>query len=134
MSRPVLLVVDGDREARDLVEQELRDRYGRHYRIESLGSGREARQLLEQLAADGDDVAMVLAGQQLEGSTSGELLEAARRLHPHARRAMLFSWGEQGDAAVGDPIFEAIASGEIDHYARRPSPPPDEFFHNEISG
>ncbi|HEY2332162.1 MAG TPA: FAD-dependent oxidoreductase [Acidimicrobiales bacterium] len=134
MPGPVLLVVDADSEARELVEQELRDRYGRHYRIESLGSGHEARRLLEQLAADGDDVAMVLAGQQVEGSTSRELLETARRLHPHARRALLFSWGEQGDAAVGEAIFEAIASGEIDHYVRRPSPPPDEFFHNEISG
>ncbi len=35
---------------------------------------------------------------------------------------------------VGDAIFEAIANGEIDHYVRRPSPPPDEFFHNEITG
>ncbi|MGE3835999.1 MAG: FAD-dependent oxidoreductase [Acidimicrobiia bacterium] len=134
MSEPVLVVVDADPELREMVERELRDRYGRHYGVESFGSGPEALALLERLADAGRDVALVLAGQQGDGSTSHELLEAARRLHPHARRAALFAWGEQGDPAAGDAIFEAIARGEIDHYVRRPSPPPDEFFHHEISG
>ena len=134
MSDPVLLVVDEDSAARHAVELELRDRYGRHYRIESLGSANEARALLEGLAVAGDDVALVLARQPFDGATGSALLDDARRLHPHARRALLIAWGEQGDPATGDAIFDAIASGRIDHYVLRPAAPPDEFFHREISG
>jgi thioredoxin reductase (NADPH) len=134
MSDPVLLVVDEDPDALRGVDRELRDRYGRHYRVECLGSAEEARTLLEDLAVGGQDVALVLAGQCFHGMTGGELLDEARRLHPHARRSLLIAWGEQGDPARGDAIFDAIARGRIDHYVLRPSPPPDEFFHHEISG
>lgn len=134
MSDPVLLVVDEDEAALCDVESALRDRYERHYQIECLTSAHEARELLQALAIADNDVALVLSGQRLHGVTGTELLDDARRLHPHARRALLIAWGEQGNATVGDAIFDAIASGRIDHYLLRPSPPPDEFFHHEISG
>src|SRR5687768_5873417 len=92
MSDPVLLVVDEDPDAQRAVERELRDRYGRHYRIECLGAADEARQLLEDLAVAEEDVALVLAGQRLHVVLGSELLDDARRLHPHARRALLVAW------------------------------------------
>jgi thioredoxin reductase (NADPH) len=134
MSDPVLLVVDEDSDALRGVERELRDRYRRHYRIECLGSVDEARKLLEDLAVGGEDVALVLAGQLLHGVTGSELFDDVRRLHPYARRALLIAWGEQGDPATGDAIFDGIARGRIDCYVLRPSSPPDEFFHHQISG
>src|SRR5688572_6042705 len=110
MPDPVLLVVDEDEGALSDVESALRDRYERHYRIECLTSADEARTLLQTLATADDDVALVLAGQRLHGATGTELLDDARRLHPHARRALLIAWGEQGDPSVGDALFDAIAS------------------------
>ena len=112
----------------------MRDRYGRHYRVECTRSPLEARAILEQLAAADDDVALVLAGQWLDGMTGSELLGEARRLHPHAKRALLIAWGEWGIPATGAAIFDAIAQGRIDHYVIRPSSPADELFHNAISG
>ncbi len=76
----------------------------------------------------------VLAGETLDGMSGSELLESARRLHPHAKRGLLISWGEWGVPATGQAIYESIASGRIDHYVLRPSPPPDELFHHTISG
>lgn len=134
MRGPVILAVDSDREALGEVERELHDRYGRHYRIECVVASNDARALLEDLAAAGEDVALILASHQLDGVTGSDLLEDARRLHPHALRALLIGWGAQGDVAIGDAIFDAIARGRIDHYVLRPSTPPDEFFHREISG
>ena len=131
---PVVLAVEGDPGALGEIERELHDRYGRHYRIECVGAASDARALLEDLAAAGEEVALILAGQQLEGVAGSDLLEDARRLHPHALRAVLIAWGEQGDPTIGDAIFDAIARGRIDHYLIRPSSPPDEFFHREISG
>ena len=79
------------------VERELRDRYARHYRVMCMRSPHEARARLEELAAAGEEVALVLAGQWLSGMTGSELLDEARRLHPHARRGLLIAWGDWGD-------------------------------------
>jgi thioredoxin reductase (NADPH) len=134
VSDPVLIAVDDDEGALRDIEGELRDRYGRHYRVECIRSPLEARALLEDLAAADEDVALVLAAQWLTGMTGSDLLDEARRLHPHAKRGLLIAWGDWGDRAMGDVIFDSIAHGRIDHYVLRPSTPPDELFHHAISG
>jgi thioredoxin reductase (NADPH) len=134
MPGPVLLAVDEDPTALRDVERELRDRYSRHYRVICTRSPQEARARLEDLAAAGDDVALVLAGQWLSGMTGSELLDEARHLHPHAKRGLLIAWGGWGDQATGEAIFDSIAHGRIDHYLLRPSDSPDELFHQAISG
>jgi thioredoxin reductase (NADPH) len=133
MSGPVLLAVDEDVGALGDVERELRDRYARHYRVMCMRSPHEARGCLEDLAAAGEDVALVLAGQWLSGMTGSELLEEARHLHPHAKRGLLIAWGGWGNRETGEAIFESIAHGRIDHYLLRPSGSPDELFHQAIS-
>ena len=75
MSGPVLLAVDEDASALRDVERELRDRYARHYRVIGMRSSHEARACLEDLAAAGEEVAVVLAGQWLSGMTGSELFE-----------------------------------------------------------
>ena len=134
MTGPVLLAVEEDAEALRDVEQELGDRYARHYRVRCMRSALEARTWLQDLAADGDEVALILAGQWLSGMTGSELLDEARHLHPQAKRALLIDWGGFGDRATGEAIFDSIAHGRIDHYVLRPSAPPDELFHSAISG
>jgi thioredoxin reductase (NADPH) len=133
MSRPVLVAVDEDAGALGDVERELRDRYTRHYRVMCMRSPHEARACLEDLAAGGEEVALVLAGQWLSGMTGTELLDEARHLHPHAKRGLLIPWGGWGDRATGEAIFDSIAHGRIDHYMLRPSGSPDELFHQAIS-
>jgi len=134
MPAPMLVAVDEDAGGLGDVERELRDRYERHYRIVCTRSSHDARARLEQLAAEGEEVALVLAGPQLDGRSGSELLDEVRHLHPHARRALLIAWGDWGDRATGEAIFDAIAHGRIDHYVIRPSAAPDEVFHQTISG
>jgi thioredoxin reductase (NADPH) len=133
MSSPVLLAVEEDAGALREVERELRDRYARHYRVVCLRSSDAALARLEQLAAAGEHVALVLAGQRLSGMTGSDLLDEARHLHPHAKRVLLIAWGEWGDPAAGEVIFDSIAHGRIDQYVLRPSGSPDELFHQAIS-
>jgi thioredoxin reductase (NADPH) len=134
MSAPVIVAIESDTEALRDVDDALRDRYGRDYRIDCTGSPDAARALLERLAEERADVALVLAAQWLDGTTGSELLDDARRLHPHAKRGLLIGWGDWGVPATGDAIYEAIAHGRIDHYVIRPTDPPDEMFHSAISG
>ena len=134
MPAPVLVAVDEDAGALGDVERELRDRYERHYRVICARSSHEVRARLEQLAAAGDEVALVLAGLQLDGRPGSELLDEVRHLHPHARRSLLIAWGDWGDRATAEAIFDSTARGRIDHYVVRPSASPDELFHQAISG
>lgn len=130
---PVLVAVDDDAGALSDLERELRERYERHYGVLALSTAEAAVERLEELAVAGDEVALVLAGQRLSSAAGTPVLEAARRLHPHAKRGLVIAWGDWGRPAVGEAIFEAMARGLIDHYLLRPSAPPDEAFHQEIS-
>ena len=130
MSGPVLLAVDEDASALRDVERELRDRYARHYRVIGMRSSHEARACLEDLAAAGEEVAVVLAGQWLSGMTGSELFERGASLHPHAKRGR---GAGGGNRATGEAIFDSIGHGRIDHYVLRPSGSPDELFHQAIS-
>jgi thioredoxin reductase (NADPH) len=133
MSGPILLAVDEDAGALGDVERELRDRYARHYRVMCVRSSDEALAGLEELAVSGSEVALVLAGQWLSGIPRSELLDEARRLHPHAKRGLLIAWGGWGDRATGEAIFDLMAHGRIDHFMIRPSASPDELFHQAVS-
>jgi thioredoxin reductase (NADPH) len=133
MSNPVLVAVDDDPDLLRDVERELRNRYASDYRLRFLRSADEALATLEELAAAGGQVALVLAGEGLSGAPGTELLADVRRLFPHALRVLLIGWGRLGDEQTGDAIFEAIARGRMDHYLVRPSRPPDEQFHLAVS-
>ena len=132
MPGPALVAVEDDRECLSELERELGDRYSRDYRIICTPSA-EALSTLESLAEEGEEVALVLAGQWLTGTTGSELLGQVRRLHPHAKRGLLITWGGWGDPATGEAIFDSMAHGRIDYYVLRPSVSPDEIFHQTIS-
>src|SRR5512146_577056 len=133
MTHSVLVAVDDDAAALRDVERELRDRYERQYRVVCLRSSRDALACLQDLAADDEQVALILAGQWLSGMSGSELLEQARRLHPNAKRGLLMAWDSLGDRATGEAVFDSIAHGWIDHYVVRPSGSPDELFHQAIT-
>jgi thioredoxin reductase (NADPH) len=133
MSRPALIAVDEDSSVLRDLEQELRDRYGRHYRVMCLTSLVDARNCLEGLAAGDDEVALILAGARLSNAAGIALLDEARHLHPDAKRSLLVAWGSWGNRPMGEAIFDSIAHGRIDSYVFRPSGSPDERFHQAIA-
>ncbi len=133
MDRPVLLAVDSDTEGLPVVERELLERYGRDYEVVCVGSVADGRSRLEALAEDRGRIALILAALSLSGTDGTAFLAEARRLHPHAKRALLLSWGEWGDETTGEAISDATVHGRIDHYVVRPLEPPDESFHQAIS-
>ena len=75
MPRPVLLVVDADEEARQVMERDLDQRYGARYRILGVTSGHGALEALRRLRAADEPVALLLVDQRLPDMTGIELLE-----------------------------------------------------------
>ena len=97
-----------------------------------MGDADEALRTLTELADAGADVALVLIGRSLAG-TEGGLLDQVRRLHPHAKRALLVPFTAWTDPGTADAIREAMALGRIDHYVLAPGGAPDEVFHEAVS-
>ena len=133
-SRPVLVVVEQQPDVLREVKRELTNRYLADYRVVCLRSRDEALAALEEVAEAGGQVALVLAGESLADAPGTALLAEVRRTFPQAMRVLLVAWGRLGDSRTGEAIFEAISRGRMDHYLLRPSDPPDEQFHQAVSG
>jgi thioredoxin reductase (NADPH) len=130
---PVILAVDDDPEAIDLLGRELEDRYGRAYRVMTARAEATALALLTQLHESGERVALVLADQWLPDGTGCELLAQVRDLFPHARRLLLISWGEWTVDATARPLRRGIGLGSIDYYVLKPWRAADELFHRTVT-
>lgn len=133
MSQPVLLVIDGDLDGLRDVEEQLVRRYGQDYRVLTANDAQEAVRELETLAEDNGELALVLAAASLAGLAGGEVLERARQLHPHAKRALMVAWDALADPPTAETIRDAVALGRIDYYVTMPAGWPDEVFHGTIS-
>jgi thioredoxin reductase (NADPH) len=133
MPLPVVLAVDEGRDALDVVEAQLIQRYAHDYRIVCVGDPGEALRKLTELAAAGDDVALVLVGTPQSAVARGGLLERVRELHPHAKRALLVPRDVWEDKAGADAIRASVAFGGVDYYVARPASSQDEVFHEAVS-
>ena len=133
MHFPVLLAVDDDPSALGDVEAQLAQRYVQEYRVVCLADAHSALRVLKELADQGEEVALVLAGESLSRSREGELLQRTHQLHPHAKRAMLVSPDVWTDPPTAEAIRSSMALGRIDYYVSRPARSRDEVFHEAVS-
>ena len=65
MAKPVILAVDDDRMVLNAVDRDLRQEYGREYRVLKAESGATALDLLEQLLRRGETVALFVVDQRM---------------------------------------------------------------------
>ena len=130
---PVLLSLDEEQEALDILETQLNQRYAHDYRVECLRDPSLAVQRLTELANSEEEVALVLAGMSEAVIAAGGVLEHVRELHPHAKCALLVPAEVWVDKSSADGIRASIALGRVHYYAVRPAGPPDEVFHEAIS-
>ena len=134
MGLPVLVAVDERPEVLERVETQLSQRYGRDYRVEALAEPDEALARLTELQDAGEDVALVLAGQSLPATADDGLLDHVRRLHPHAKRALVVPPNAWSDETTARAIRASMALGRIDYYVPAPAAlSPDEVFHEAVS-
>ena len=125
---PLLVVADDDPNARDLIEEELERRYGDDYAIR-ISDTDELAAVLDQAAANGDDVAVALAS----GKNGAELLAGMRGRFPTARRGLLIPWLGWSRRGLGELVLRSMARGWIDLYVIAPTRRRDEVFHRTIS-
>jgi thioredoxin reductase (NADPH) len=130
---PVLLAVDDDLEALRRISEQLHLRYASDYTVLCDKSPAHAREQLEKMRADGDEVALVLASQSMSEETGTDLLAYVKHVHPRAKRGLLIEFGDWGDKQTAEAVLKAMALGHIDYYVLKPWGSPDEFFHRTIT-
>ncbi|HKG36328.1 MAG TPA: FAD-dependent oxidoreductase [Solirubrobacterales bacterium] len=131
--QPALLLVDDDTEVLAAARRELRRWYGDHYRVLCRRSAQDALAALREMRREGQPVAVVLSDVWMEEMSGSEFLARVRRIHPHARRALMIDWGAWGHRRTADALVQAMALGHIDYYVLKPAREPDELFHRTIA-
>ncbi|MEO7996113.1 MAG: FAD-dependent oxidoreductase [Gemmatimonadaceae bacterium] len=120
MAKPVILVVDDDREVLSAVERDLRQRYRQDYRILSASSGQQALDTARELKRRAAAVALFLVDQRMPDMSGTELLLELRKLYPDTKRSLLTAYADTAAA------ISAINEVGVDYYLLKPWDPPEQ--------
>jgi thioredoxin reductase (NADPH) len=118
--RPAILAVDDDPAVLAAVARDLRRGFGDRYRILRAPSGEQSLDVLRELVARGDQVALLVADQRMPGLSGTDYLVQARKLVPGAKRVLLTAYADT-EAAI-----QAINEVSLDYYLLKPWDPPEE--------
>jgi thioredoxin reductase (NADPH) len=123
MGKPVIMSVDDDPQVLKAINRDLRQKYGKEYRILKAGSGQEALDALSELKKRNEPVALFVADQRMPEMSGTEFLTQARGFYPEARKVLLTAYADT-EAAI-----TSINTIELDHYLMKPwDPPEDKLF------
>jgi thioredoxin reductase (NADPH) len=118
MHKPVLLIVDDDREVLKAIERDLRHHFRSDYRVVKASSGAQALETVHQLLQRGSQVALFLVDERMPQMSGTQFLLEAVKLYPDARRVLLTAYADT------DTAITAINQVGLDHYLLKPWEPP----------
>jgi thioredoxin reductase (NADPH) len=110
------------------VERDLRQKYGREYRILKAESGALALDVLEQLRQRRETIALFVVDQRMPQMTGVQFLERAAPSYPDAAKVLLTAYADT-EAAI-----QAINKVRLDYYLLKPWHPPEEHFYPVLDG
>ncbi len=128
MLKANILAVDDDRNVLNAVERDLRQKYGRDYRIIKAEAGRIALDVIAQLKGRNETVALFVVDQRMPEMSGVQFLEQAVQLFPEARKVLLTAYADT-EAAIS-----AINKVGLDYYLMKPWDPPEEHFYPVLDG
>jgi thioredoxin reductase (NADPH) len=117
MGRPILLIVHHEASVLRALEADLLRRFGGDYRILARAPAEAALQTLADLSSRAEEVALVIAPEQLAGAGGVEFMKATHGLYPAARRVLLIG---RGGYSSDHPAINAMILGQIDYYVFDP--------------
>ncbi|NEN89360.1 MAG: response regulator [Okeania sp. SIO3H1] len=114
MNELTILLVDDEPMVLESLSEELQRNFGQNYDIEAAESGEEALEILEELQAEGIEVAVVISDQLMPGIKGDELLSKIHLQYPDILKIMLT--GQAGVESVGN----AVNSANLYRYITKP--------------
>jgi thioredoxin reductase (NADPH) len=131
LPRPTLVVVDDEDTSRAALARALTTRYGTDYSLLVESSPVVALQSLRNLGAAGEEVAVILANQEMAEMPGATFLPAAHEIHPRARRGLLVPPTQ--NLVARKATAQACALGHADYFLIKPVQTPDERFHRAVT-
>lgn len=128
--RPAIVVADDELDELEPLRDALDRRYGADYRIVACSSGRAALGEIERIAAEGGEIALVIADQWMPELTGVEVLARAHEIDRAVQRALLVAWGDQ---SASPTILQGCAFGQLDNYLIKPWSPPETHLYPAVS-
>jgi thioredoxin reductase (NADPH) len=128
MAKPSILAVDDDRAVLNSVERDLRQKYGRDYRVLKADSGEQAMEVVRQVKSRSETMALFVVDQRMPFMTGVQFLEEALKIFPEARKVLLTAYADT-EAAI-----QAINKVGIDYYLIKPWEPPQEHLYPVLDG
>jgi thioredoxin reductase (NADPH) len=135
ITTPVLVVVDADRQACITTEAALVRRFEPDYRVVTADSTSTGLAVLERLAGDGEDVALIAADLRLPGMDGVAFLELARELHRDASRVLLLAMDRYHTRIPFTELAtlqRATALGRIDFWVVKGWVTPEEWLYPQV--
>jgi thioredoxin reductase (NADPH) len=117
MGQPILLLVSDQGRVLEALAGDLSRRFGAEYRILGERSPAAALATLERLAARSEEVALVMAAQQMREMTGIDFIVRAHEPYPSAKRVLLVGRRKWTSA---NPAVRAMMLGQIDDYLFEP--------------
>jgi thioredoxin reductase (NADPH) len=117
MGQPILLLVTDQGRVLEALAGDLGRRFAAEYRILGERSPAAALATLERLAARSEEVALLIAAQQMREMTGVDFIVRAHELHPSAKRVLLVGRRKWTSA---NPAVRAMTLGQIDDYLFEP--------------
>lgn len=105
MRKPIILCVDDEKIILDSLEEQILNRLGKEFNCELAEGGEEALEIIQDLLADKNDIAVVVSDQLMPGMTGDEFLIKAHALLPNTPKILLT--GQAGIEAVKNAINKA---------------------------
>ena len=123
MAGPVILAVDDEPQVLNAVERDLRQHYGRDFRVVKAGSGQDALNAVNRFKQRGDPIALFLVDQRMPNMSGTEFLKKARELYPDARKVLLTAYADTAAAIA------SINDIGLDYYMIKPWDPPEQHMY-----
>ncbi len=117
MGQPILLLVTDQDRVLEALASDVGRRFGAEYRILVERSPVAALATLERLAAQSEEVALLIAAQRMREMTGVDFIVRAHELHPTAKRVLLVGRREWTPT---NPAVRAMTLGQIDDYLFEP--------------
>lgn len=116
--RLAVLVLEDEPDVREALERDL-ETLSTHVRIEPAEDVDDAHEVMREIAADGDVLALVLADHRLPGRTGVDFLVEIAGTEATAQVATVLVTGQ----ADQQDTIRAVNEGGLDHYLAKPWDP-----------
>ncbi|MCJ8211669.1 FAD-dependent oxidoreductase [Mucilaginibacter sp. RS28] len=127
MTRPIIFCIDDDPQVLRAISRDLKNQYGKEYKIISTTSANEALESLTDLKNSSAPIALFVCDQRMPELEGVDFLQKAVKLFPDARRVLLTAYADT-EAAI-----KAINDVKLDYYLTKPWDPPEERLYPVIN-